>query len=121
MRKTLLLGAATVLAAVLVSGTAARAQAPVAGSFAHLPADTGNAVGGGGSATIIGGGDNLAITYGGAGAGGGGGPGQAGWPARFTGTDGDGLQVAHPAPLPTGPGRDARLVGGGDNLEVVYR
>ena len=90
---------------------------------------------GGGSATLSGGGDNLTITYSAGGAGGGmafhAQPGRA---ASFAGTDGDGpivrysapadtndgLQVEYLTSAPANPGPSARLVGGGDNAEVVY-
>jgi hypothetical protein len=92
----------------------------LAAGAAH--AEAGNVVGGGG-ATLAGGGDDMRITYstGGAGGGGGGVLTQSGRLAGFAGTDGDGLQVAYLAPAPAGAGREARLVGGGDNAEVVYK
>jgi hypothetical protein len=75
---------------------------------------------GGGSATITGGGDNLAITYSAGGAGGGMAThSQSGRLARFAGNS-DGAQVEYLAPAPANPGPSARLVGGGDNAEVVY-
>ena len=95
---------------------AAFAAAPLA---AH--AEAGNVVGGGG-ATITGGGDDMRITYSAGGAGGGGGVlSQSGRLARFSGTDGDGLQVEYLSPAPAGAGREAQLVGGGDNAVVVYK
>jgi hypothetical protein len=39
--------------------------------------------------------------------------------ARFAGSD-DGLQVEYLTSAPANPGPSARLVGGGDNAEVVY-
>jgi hypothetical protein len=87
--------------------------------------EAGNVVGGG-SATIPGGGDDMRITYSAGGAGGGGGVlAQSGRLARFAGTDGDGLQVEYSAPVPpavpgAGTGREAWLVGGGDDARVVY-
>ena len=99
------------------------ALALVAGA-AHA-AWAGTVVGGGG-ATLSGGGDNMQITHSTPGAGGGGGAfAQAGRLARFAGTDGDGLQVEYSAPVPlpvpgAGTGREAWLVGGGDNAQVVY-
>ncbi len=75
---------------------------------------------GGGSATIAGGGDNLTITYSAGGAGGGMAThSQSGRLARFAGNS-DGAQVEYLAPAPANPGPSARLVGGGDNAEVVY-
>ena len=76
---------------------------------------------GGGSASISGGGDNATITYNSGGAGGGmalhAQPGRA---ARFAGTQGDGPAVEYSAPADANPGREAWLLGGGDNAEVVY-
>ncbi len=95
---------------------AALAAAPLAAR-----AEAGNVVGGGG-ATLSGGGDDMRITYSTGGAGGGGGVlTQSGRLAGFAGTDGDGLQVAYLAPAPAGAGREARLVGGGEDAQVVYR
>ena len=95
---------------------AALAAAPLA---AH--AETGNVVGGGG-ATITGGGDDMVITYSSGGAGGGGGViTQSGRLAGFAGSHGDGLLVEYLAPAPAGAGREARLVGGGEDAQVVYK
>ncbi len=75
---------------------------------------------GGGSATIAGGGDNLTVTYSAGGAGGGMAfHSQSGRLARFAGSN-DGLQVEYLTSAPANPGPSARLVGGGDNAEVVY-
>ncbi len=83
-------------------------------------AEAGNVVGGGG-ATIAGGGDDMRITYSTGGAGAGSGVlSQAGRLARFAGSN-DGLQVEYLTPAPADTGREARLVGGGDNAEVVYK
>jgi hypothetical protein len=125
MRKTLFLGAAGLAAALATAAAAgpARAQALFPGDAQAL---AGNVVGGGAGATISGGGDDLTITYSTTGAGAGGGPlAQAGRLARFKGTDGDGLQVEYSAPVPpavpgAGTGREAWLVGGGDDAQVVY-
>ncbi len=89
---------------------------------APLPAraEAGNVVGGGG-ATLAGGGDDMRITYSTGGAGGGGGVlSQFGRLARFAGSN-DGLQVEYLAPAPADTGREARLVGGGEDAEVVYK
>jgi hypothetical protein len=96
-----------ILAALAASPPAARAEA-------------GNVVGGGG-ATIAGGGDDMQITYSTGGAGGGvalrSQPGRLARPTgSFTGT-----AVEYLEPAPSDPGREARLVGGGDNAEVVYK
>ncbi len=75
---------------------------------------------GGGSATISGGGDDMAITYSTGGAGGGMAfNSQSGRLARFAGNS-DGAQVEYLTSAPANPGPSARLVGGGDNAEVVY-
>jgi hypothetical protein len=75
---------------------------------------------GGGSATLSGGGDNATVTYSAGGAGGGMAfHAQSGRLARFAGSS-DGAQVEYLTPAPANPGPSARLVGGGDNAEVVY-
>ena len=75
---------------------------------------------GGGSATLSGGGDDMAITYSAGGAGGGMTlHAQSGRLARFAGSN-DGPQVEYLTPASANPGPHARLVGGGDNAEVVY-
>ena len=100
---------ASLFALALAAG-AAQAQAPLDGNVV-----------GGGAATLSGGGDDMRINYSAGGAGGGSGVlSQSGRLARFAGTDGDGLQVEYLAPAPASPGREARLLGGGDNAEVVY-
>ncbi len=91
----------------------------LAAGAAH--AEAGNVVGGGG-ATLAGGGDDMRIAYRTGGAGGGGGVlTQSGRLAGFAGTDGDGLQVAYLAPASAGAGREARLVGGGEDAQVAYK
>ena len=94
---------------------AALAAAPLAAR-----AEAGNVVGGGG-ATITGGGDDMRITYSAGGAGGGGVLTQSGRLAGFTGSHGDGQLVEYLTPAPAGDGREAQVVGGGDNAEVVYK
>ena len=75
---------------------------------------------GGGSATISGGGDDMAIAYSTGGAGAGMAThSQSGRLARFAGSN-DGPQVEYLTPASANPGPSARLVGGGDNAEVVY-
>ena len=96
---------------------AALAAAPLAGARA----EAGNVVGGG-SATITGGGDDMRITYSTGGAGGGGGVlTQSGRLAGFAGSHGDGQLVEYLAPAPAGAGREARLVGGGEDAQVDYK
>ena len=99
------------LAAFALAAGVAQAQAPLGG----------NVVGGGG-ATLSGGGDDMAIAYSTGGAGGGGGVlTQSGRSARFAGGHGDGSQVEYLTPaVPADPGREAWMLGGGDNAEVVY-
>ena len=109
--------ALTSLFALALAAGAAQAQAPLDGTAAALE---GNVVGGG-IATLSGGGEDAAVTYSAGGAGGGvalhAQPGRA---ARFAGTQGDGPVVEYAAPADTNPGREAWLLGGGDNAEVVY-
>jgi hypothetical protein len=105
--------ALTALLATGLAAGAAHAQAPYAGG--------GNIVGGGLGATIAGGGDDAVVLYGRPGAGDGGAPlEQAGRLARFAGSHGDGTQVEYAAPAPAGAGREAWLVGGGADAQVVY-
>ena len=104
---------AALLATGLASAGAAQAQAPFAGG--------GNVVGGGLGATIMGGGDNMMILYSRPGGGGGGmGFERAGRSARFGGTHGEGPQGESRTPAPAGTGREAWLLGGGDDAQVVY-
>ena len=105
------------LAALALAVGAALAQAPRDGTAAALD---GNVVGGG-IATLSGGGDDATVTYSAGGAGGGMTfHSQSGPAAGFAGTDGDGPVVRYSAPADTNPGREAWLLGGGDNAEVVY-
>ena len=105
------------LFAVALAAGAAQAQAPLDGSAAA----NGNVVGGG-AATIEGGGDNMTITYSTGGAGGGSSVllSQPGRLAGFAGGHGDGQLVEYLAPAPAGAGREAWLLDGGENAEVVY-
>jgi hypothetical protein len=95
------------LAALAVAPLAARADGVV----------------GGGAATISGGGDNMVITYATGGAGGGSAlREQPGRVARFASGQGEGgPRLEYLTPAPSDAGREARLVGGGDNAEVVYK
>ena len=95
---------------------AALAAAPLAAR-----AEAGGVVGGGG-ATLSGGGDNMSITYSAGGAGAGGGVlSQPGRLARFAGGQGEGGPgLEYLTPAPADPGREAWLLGGGDNAEVGY-
>ena len=94
---------------------AALAAAPLAAR-----AEAGNVVGGGG-ATLSGGGDDMRITYSAGGAGAGSGVlEQSGRLARFEGSN-DGPQVGYLTPAPADTGREARLEGGGEDAQVVYK
>ena len=103
-------------AIILGTASAALAQAPRDGSAAALD---GNIVGGG-YASLSGGGDNATVAYSTSGAGGMTFHAQPGRAARFAATQGDGPAVEYTAPADTNPGREALLLGGGDNAEVVY-
>ena len=104
----------------MVRSTAFTSLVALALAAGSAHAEAGNVVGGGG-ATLSGGGDNMAIIYGAGGAGGGSGVlTQSGRLAGFAGSHGDGQLVEYLAPAPAGPGREAWMVGGGDNAEVVY-
>ena len=76
---------------------------------------------GGGSATITGGGDDMQVTYSVGGAGGGGPAVQSGRLVTFAGGDGDGgARWTYGAPPDGNPGREAWMVGGGEDTQVVY-
>ena len=106
---------ASLFALALAAG-AAQAQAPRDGSAAALG---GNVVGGG-VAALSGGGDDATVTYSTGGAGGGMAVhSQSGRLAHFAGSN-DGLKVEYLTSAPANPGPSARLVGGGDNAEMVY-
>lgn len=107
-------------ASVIALGAAGAAQAQ-APDTTGLPAPgaAGNAVGGG-AATIVGGGDNLMILYSAAGAGPGGAL-QAQPPRLARARNGyGGLSVDYLEPETAPPGREAWMIGGGDNAQVVY-
>lgn len=108
----------------MVRSTAFASFAILAAFAAGPPAaraEAGNVVGGG-SATIAGAGDDMQITYSAGGAGAGAVLlSQSGRLARFDGSHGDGPLVEYLAPAPANTGREARLVGGGDNAQLVYK
>lgn len=109
----------TLLASMIALGAAGAAQAQ-APDTAGLPATgTGNTMGGG-YATIVGGGDNLVILYSGGGAGRGGAI-QTQVPrlAQARNTYG-GVAIDYLERETAPPGREAWMVGGGDNAQVVY-
>ena len=102
------------------SASFALLAALVLGPVATARAEAGNVVGGG-SAAISGGGDDMTIAYSAGGAGGGTALlSQSGRLARFAGNS-DGLQVEYTGPAPADTGREARLVGGGEDAQVVYK
>ncbi|TDH62213.1 hypothetical protein E2C06_12545 [Dankookia rubra] len=100
----------------------ALAQAPA--DLAYRPAQGVNMLGGnvagGGVATISGGGDDGLITYSRGGAGGGASFDRPGRVATFAGNDGDGPAWTYAAPAEASPGRQAWIMGGGDDRTVVY-
>jgi hypothetical protein len=104
------------LSALLATGLAAgaaQAQAPFGSG--------GNVVGGGVGATLVGGGDDAQVVYGRLGAGDGAAYlVQAGRLARFAGSSGGGPVFEYDAPATAGPGREAWLLGGGDDAQVAY-
>jgi len=101
-------------AALLGMAGAARAEALPASDFTgQVPASAGNVVGGG-EARLIGGGSNAVIVRTESG------PAQPGRAARLFG-NGGGAEVYYLEPVPQGArGRDAWLLGGGDNAVIVY-
>lgn len=110
---------ASVIALGAAGAGAAHAQAPDTTGLS-VPA-AGNAVGGG-AATIVGGGDDMAILYSGAGAGAGrGGALQAQAPRLARARNGfGGVSIDYLEPETAPAGREAWMVGGGDNARVVY-
>jgi hypothetical protein len=97
--------------------TPARAQAPI--DLAYTPAQVGSVVGGGG-ASLSGGGDDMAITQSSSGAGGGSALAQV--PRLAQGVNGTtgGLSVQYLEPERAPAGREAWLLGGGDDAQVTY-
>ena len=116
MFRNALFASVIALGAAGAGAAQAQAQAPDTTGLA-VPA-TGNV--GGGGATIVGGGDNTTILYSGAGAGPGGTT-QAQPPRLARARNGyAGLWVEYLEPETASPGREAWLVVGGDNAQVVY-
>jgi hypothetical protein len=108
---------ACVLAVGAAGAGTAHAQAPDTAGLV-VPA-TGGVVGGN-AATIVGGGDNLTVIYSGTGAGGSGAL-QAQAPRLARARNGyGGASVEYIEPETAAPGREAWMVGGGDNARVVY-
>ena len=102
----------------MVRSTAFASLAILASFAVAAHAETGNVVGGGG-AMITGGSDDMRISYNTSGAGGGGVVVQSGRLARFAGSHGDGQLVEYLTPAPAGMGRNVRLIGGGDDAQLV--
>ena len=106
---------ASVIAVGAAGADAAHAQAPDPAGLI-VPATDGV---GGNAATIVGGGDNLTILYSGTGAGGGALQAQAPRLARARNGYG-GVSVEYMEHETAAAGREAWMVGGGDNAQVVY-
>ena len=100
-----------------LAATPALAQAP--SDLAYRSTQNGNVVGGG-VASISGGADDMLVTYSRGGAGGGASFDRPGRVATFAGNDGDTPSWTYGAPAETSPGREAWMLGGGDDSTVVY-
>jgi hypothetical protein len=107
-----------ILGALVAAPTLASAQAPT--ESVALSAPAGNVIGGGGGATLAGGGDDRSITYSSAGAGGGARYEQQGRSATFGGNSGDSPHWTYGETVALTGGREAWMVGGGDDLRVTY-
>jgi hypothetical protein len=117
MKRNLAFASLAILGALAATPTILRAQAPT--DLAHMPPAAGNVIGGGG-ASLSGGGDDGTITYSGGGAGGGARYEQAGRSVTFAGNNGDNpVWTYGPAPA-SDPGRIAWVVGGSEDLQVIY-
>ena len=103
---------------VLLAAVPALAQAPT--DLAYRASPSGNVVGGG-VATVSGGADDRTITYSPGGAGGGASFDRPGRLGTFAGNDGENKPRWTFAPsTDSTPGREAWIVGGGDDMTVVY-
>jgi hypothetical protein len=109
MARNTILTSRTVFASLLAIGVAGGAQAQGVGNIV-----------GGGVATLMGGGDDQQITYSPGGAGGGAIFAQAGRTATFAGSHGGKPVWTYAAPPDGNPGREAWMIGGGDDTQVVY-
>lgn len=105
--------------ALLASLAAAPALAQAPSDLAYRASQNGNVVGGG-VATLSGGADDMLVTYSRGGAGGGASFDRPGRIATFAGNDGDKPRWTYAAPADSSPGREAWLLGGGDDTAVVY-
>jgi len=105
-----------------LAATPALAQAP--SDLAYRPAQAGLVQGGnvvgGGVASISGGGDDGVVTYSRGGAGGGASFDRPGRAATFAGNHGDKPFWTYGAPAEASPGREAWMLGGGDDRSVTY-
>jgi hypothetical protein len=106
-----------ILGALVAAPNLVQAQAPV--ELSALAAPTGNVVGGG-VAILAGGGDDRSITYSSTGAGGGARYEQSGRSATFGGNSGDSPYWIYGEPAALNGGREAWVVGGGDDLRITY-
>jgi hypothetical protein len=106
-----------VLGAFAAMPATVRAQAPMSGAVA--PAQVGSTVGGGG-VTLSGGGVDRTITYSSSGAGAGASYAQPGRIATFAGNSGGNPSWTYAAPASGSTGREAWMLGGGDDAQVVY-
>jgi hypothetical protein len=108
---------------ITLAAAAGVAQAQAPDTTGRVPPSAGNAVGGG-AATIAGGGDDMQITYASGGAGANGSAAPRAQPPRLArarnGTNGS-MSVDYLEPETARPGREASLVGGGEDAQVVYR
>src|SRR3954471_8741707 len=107
----------TILSALVAAPATVLAQAPMNGTSRG---QVGDVVGGGGAA-LSGGGDDRTITYSRSGAGGGAIYAQPGRSVTFAGNSGGDPRCSYAAmPGARGVGREAQLVGGGEDAQVVY-
>jgi hypothetical protein len=113
-----------ILAVLAVAPSMVHAQAP-SDVTRFQQQQAGNVIGGGG-ASLSGGGDDRAIVYSGAGAGAGSAFAQLGRTVTFAGSTGGGDSggggpyFTYGAPPASAVGREAWLIGGGDDASVVY-
>ncbi|MDI3307218.1 MAG: hypothetical protein QJR07_08945 [Acetobacteraceae bacterium] len=109
-RKTMI--AATLL--VGLAGTAGARETVGANAAAYVPPGAGNVVGGGAAWLIGGGTDSIVQRDTNS-------PAQPGRAARLAAAGGGEAEVLYIEPVPPGArGRDALLLGGGDNAVIVY-
>jgi hypothetical protein len=110
---------ASLLTFALAAGAAQAQGTDATGIPGQAPGATGNVVGGR-AATMAGGGEDRVIAYSTGGAGGRASLEQFGRLTSFAGTDGDGPRWDDAAPAFGGAGREAWLIGGGENARLVY-